>query len=318
MYGAQYEGNYPKLNYYHADLSEVDKVSEILKKVKPKVICSTAILRASYLAPSIPREKLHKIEALGYKGRAPLYSLFLYCPLKLMQAIELSGIETKSVITNYPDVTCAVLKNGFGLEPTVGGGNIDLAIPMIKKIVNEKLNVPLQNISIYLVAHHAWVAGVNRYNVSVPYWIKIFVGGDDVTEQFPPTYLCNSLQKIHDTSFLYPKSPLGLSAKYYQQFIASSFVQNILAIYFNTGKICHAPGPCGLPGGYPVRLSADGAEVYLPKEITLEEAIKINNECGKYDGIERIEDNGTVICTDGSYLEAKMIEETALKIFSLL
>jgi hypothetical protein len=55
-----------------------------------------------------------------------------------------------------------------------------------------------------------------------------------------------------------------------------------------------------LPGGYPVRLSAKGAEVYLPSGITLEEAVAINEVSQRADGIERVEDDGTVIYTDES------------------
>jgi hypothetical protein len=80
--------------------------------------------------------------------------------------------------------------------------------------------------------------------------------------------------------------------------VASSGVKNALAILNNTGEITHSPGPHGLPGGYPVRLSSKGAEVVLPEGIGMEEAIRINEGGQKYDGIEKIEDDGTVICTE--------------------
>ena len=54
------------------------------------------------------------------------------------------------------------------------------------------------------------------------------------------------------------------------------------------------PGPNGLSGAYPCRLGESGAEVVLPS-INLEEAIDINRAGGKYDGIERIKDDGTVV-----------------------
>jgi hypothetical protein len=55
-----------------------------------------------------------------------------------------------------------------------------------------------------------------------------------------------------------------------------------------------------LPGGYPARLSYErGAEVLLPEGITLEEAIKVNEEGGRIgDGIEKIKDDGTVVFTE--------------------
>ena len=45
-------------------------------------------------------------------------------------------------------------------------------------------------------------------------------------------------------------------------------------------------------------LSAKGAEVILPDDITLEEAIRMNEESGRLDGIERIENGGTVVFAD--------------------
>ena len=55
-----------------------------------------------------------------------------------------------------------------------------------------------------------------------------------------------------------------------------------------------------MPGGYPVRLSSkEGAKVVLPEGlISREEAIRINEEAQKVDGIERIEDDGTVVHTE--------------------
>ena len=62
-----------------------------------------------------------------------------------------------------------------------------------------------------------------------------------------------------------------------------------------------APSPNGLPGGYPVRISAKGAEVVLPKELTIERAIRINEDGIKFAGIEKIMDDGTVVYPDRTY-----------------
>lgn len=80
--------------------------------------------------------------------------------------------------------------------------------------------------------------------------------------------------------------------------MAASGVKNALALLRDTGLLTHSNGPQGLPGGYPVRLSAAGAEVYLPDGITLEEAVAINEGGQRSDGIEQIEDDGTVVYTD--------------------
>jgi len=82
---------------------------------------------------------------------------------------------------------------------------------------------------------------------------------------------------------------------------ASSALKNLNALLFDQNLRTHSPGPIGLPGGYPVLLNAQGAEVVLPPEITLDEAIKMNEQSGKLDSIEEIKDDGTVIFTDYAY-----------------
>ena len=83
--------------------------------------------------------------------------------------------------------------------------------------------------------------------------------------------------------------------------VAASSVKNIMAILNDTGEITHAPGPNGLEGGYPVRLTRRGAEVVPPKGMSVGEAREINLKAQKYDGVEEIAANGDVVVTDESY-----------------
>jgi len=88
--------------------------------------------------------------------------------------------------------------------------------------------------------------------------------------------------------------------------VAGSSVRNIMAILNDTGEFAHAPGPQGLEGGYPVRLSRKGAEVVPPKGMTLAEARALMLEAQQYDGIQEIRDNGDVVVTDEAYLPKGM------------
>jgi hypothetical protein len=60
----------------------------------------------------------------------------------------------------------------------------------------------------------------------------------------------------------------------------------------------HVPAPGGRPGGYPARVSAAGIELDLPVDIPEAQAIAINATAARWDGIERIGDDGTVTFTD--------------------
>ena len=57
-------------------------------------------------------------------------------------------------------------------------------------------------------------------------------------------------------------------------------------------------GPVGLPGGYPVRVSAGRIELDLPDQIDLAAAVDLNNRAARWDGIERVDEDGTVVYTD--------------------
>jgi hypothetical protein len=80
--------------------------------------------------------------------------------------------------------------------------------------------------------------------------------------------------------------------------VAASGVKNGLALLRDSGLLTHSPGPQGLPGGYPVRLSASGAEVVLPSGVTLEQALAYAEAGQRADGVERIEEDGTVVYTE--------------------
>lgn len=66
----------------------------------------------------------------------------------------------------------------------------------------------------------------------------------------------------------------------------------------DSGVLAHAPAPDGLPGGYPVRVHRGGGTLDLPDGLGQDEAIRINEECQRSDGIDRIDDDGTVHFTE--------------------
>ena len=80
--------------------------------------------------------------------------------------------------------------------------------------------------------------------------------------------------------------------------VASSGLRIALAMLEDSGRLCHAPGPDGLPGGYPVRVYGDAIELALPEGVTYNDALAINEAAQRRDGIEQIEDDGTVVFTE--------------------
>jgi len=54
-----------------------------------------------------------------------------------------------------------------------------------------------------------------------------------------------------------------------------------------------------------VKLSRKGAEVVLPKGMTLKQARAINLEAQQHDGVQEIKDNGDVVVTEEAYTTFK-------------
>jgi hypothetical protein len=140
-----------------------------------------------------------------------------------------------------------------------------------------------------------------------PYYLKVMIDDQDV------------IPKINKDEFVskvttFGKRPGSIQA---HPVVASSVCRIMMGILFDTKQLGHAPGPNGLPGGYPIRLSAGGVEVFLPEGLTLEEAVRINNEAQVFEGVESIEEDGTVILTEKSAGIFKKLLDFDGKVYSL-
>ncbi len=274
-------GYYPDLSFQKINLFEIDETAELLKEHRPKVVCNLASLGSWWVTRLLPPEEYKKIGPIG-----PWLPNHLTLAHKLMSAVKKSGVDVKVVNGAYPDATNVVLSK-LGLEPVCGGGNMDLGLSRVRRIVARELGVPYRSVQIYGVGHHG-----TYYTARMdgPYWVRILVDGEDVTDRFPN-------EKI---TRLYVDAGYGAPGQFKSALVdqmrtASSFLKHVLAVYYDTGTVhtCVA-GAAGLPGAYPCRLSEKGAEVVLPG-ISLEEAVRINEEGGRIDGIEEIKDDGTVV-----------------------
>jgi hypothetical protein len=287
MLGAANMGFYPRMKFLKIDLNDVDGTAAILRSEQPRLVVNATTLQSWWVIGTqlIEDAYLRLLDA----GLGPWIPVHLTLTHKLMQAVQKSGIMTHVVNCSFPDAVNPMLSR-IGLSPTVGIGNFDLLIPRIKKGVSDKLGVPMKAVTVLMLGHHYHDVRVEEFGTTggAPYFLRICVDGEDVTERV-------NAEKMLLTSI--PTPPLTGSDSQ----VASSAVKNILAIINDTKELTHAPGPRGLPGGYPVRLSSKGAEVVVPAGLTLEEAVHINEEAQKYDGIERIEHDGTVVLTDKSH-----------------
>ena len=285
--GASYFGCYPEVTFQKIDLNDIDRTAEIFANTRPEVVINCTTLMSWWIRQTVPLEIYKKLEVAGSGPWVPLH---LTLTRKLMMAIQRASIQTHVVNTCFPDGVNAALGK-VGLEPTIGGGNTALLTPGICKKVGEQMGVPPHNLSVSLIAHHFHVMSLilNQNMGGAPYFIRIMLGDRDITGEV-------DLDKVLVDAV--KEFPPGAKA---HPLVASSFVKNALAIVRDTGEISHSPGPKGLPGGWPVRLSEKGAEVVLPQGLDMTQAMRIVEGAQKFDGIETIKEDGTIVLTDTAY-----------------
>jgi len=295
--GSVDQGITRKYEFFKNDAQDIDTTARLLKKVKPDVI----LLSLSVHPPGfigmlpLPREVRERFQEAGFGAQLPWHLLL---PAKFMQAIKKSGIQTHVINASFPDVVNPALWNHFGFGPTVGIGNIDLLAARIIKHVSDTEDVQVRDVVLSFIGSHALMAHGSQ--AGVPFFLKIYLGDRDITEK----YDVNWLTRKHPRSEHLQREGETISP-YSNHITAASAVKNILAIANDTNQYTLASSPNGLIGGYPVRLNARGAKTILPKEFTLEQAIKINEDAERFDGIEKIKADGTIIYTDKTYSAMK-------------
>lgn len=274
---------YPKVTFEKIDLTNVDTTAALIKKENPDVVINCAVLQTWHVIRQLPQELYQKLSSANLGAWLPCQLGLAY---KLMVAIKKSGVQTNVINTSLSCMTNPALAK-VGLAPTIGIGNVELIEPAVRLQVSKELNVPIDLVKVYLVIHHVWwvyprEAGYKKG----PYYIKILVNDTDVTAQFDTDTL------LWDAIKQYPPDTEFTTVS------ANSTIKNMYALLSATPTFTHSPAPQGLPGGYPIVISNKGVELALPEGITLEEAIKINEDSNKIDGIERIEEDGTIVYAD--------------------
>jgi len=287
MCGASHLGYYPEVEFRRIDLMNIEQTAEMLREVNPTVILSAASAVTPYPGLIVTKEKKDLIEDAGTGPFLPAQILLIY---KLIQAVDQAGINPYIVNSSFGDAVHPILKRIGARTPNIGIGNLDNLVPIIRMQVSNKMNIRMQEVLVYLVGHHfnnVWCSR-QRPGGMCPYLMKIMVDGKDVTDQFDTDELMLGTSK--------EKNRLGGNDG--ASLTASSAVKHTLAFLHETELFVHSPGPNGYIGGYPVKIKNNTVKIVLPDDITMEEAIKINEEGQYRDGIEEIKEDGTAVFTD--------------------
>jgi hypothetical protein len=293
-FGAAQLGYYPELGFMGQsrpcpgiDLFNVEQTAETILACRPDIIYSAATLQSWWVIDMLPEEVFEELDQARIGPWIPMHLTLVF---RLMQAVKETGLDVKVINSSVPDVVNPVLGK-VGLAPTIGIGNVANVVPPLRTSIAYQLGAAVEDVKVFCVAHHFVSHHIARYGHAggAPYYLKAMVDGHDVTADLDVDEVLAELPR----RFRRPGGRAGHSLT------ASSALAVILAMANDTGcttpgDFTHAPGPNGLPGGYPVTVDGQGGRVTLPPDIDLEEAIRINEEGAWFDGIERIDADGTI------------------------
>jgi len=282
MFVASQFGYYPEVKNVICDLSNIEQTAETLFKLKPDLIFNATTVQPHRVLTLLPKKVFQELDQAQLGPWLPMHLSLMY---KLMQAIKQTHLNVRVINAAFPDAVNPILKQ-VGLAPTIGIGHVANIIPALRKSISFWLGVPITQVEVFLIAQRYVTSSIPRFGHpgEVPCYLRTRVNGIDMTDQL-------DLHKVYDALPTQFKRVGGTEGNL---LTAASAAKVIIAMANNTGESMHAPGPNGLPGGYPVKVDSKGGSILLPEPLTLQQAIHINEEGQRVDGIEKIDLDGTV------------------------
>lgn len=284
----------PQIRFIRLDLKNRDVVAETIDREKPNVILHTATMMTWWWTDLLPEEKA---KALGRARFGVWLPVHLSLTLRLMETLKEIGYKGLTLTAPFPDVVNPVLGR-LHLAPTCGVGNLEEIVPKVRLLASQKLSLPLEEIHVHCVAHHAlesWIYGEKRENPP-PFWLRILHGDEDVTESV------NGARLLLSSYPLPPGPAINVLS-------AAATLRLLRGFLSKRPVLRHVPGPKGLPGGYPVVVSSQGVSLASLPDLTLEEAVSINERSHCFEGIECIEPDGTVVfCQEDAEVMKKILD----------
>lgn len=276
------QGSSSRVRLVRLDLDDVAATGRTIAQERPEILLSTATMATWWLPDLLPPEDARAIRRAGFGVWLPVH---LAPTLRLMRAVREARFGGFVLTAPYPDVVNHALGK-VGLAPTAGIGNVAEIVPKLLRRAEEKLDCQTTQVQISLVAHHALVSYAYRSERQAgeavpPFLLRVEREGRDVSGELD---LC---------SLVLAPEPIA-EGRATHLLTASVTIPLIRALLQETPVRLHAPAPAGLPGGYPITAGRAGVELNLGN-IPMAGAIATNLAAQKFDGIDSVLDDGTVL-----------------------
>jgi hypothetical protein len=274
-----------RIQAWEMDLTEsaIERNAETLSRIKPDVILNCASLQSWRVITQLPKATF---DALDQAQLGPWLPMHLAPAYALMRAVKQSCPKSLVLNAAFPDAVNAVLYK-VGMAPDVGVGNIANLIPATRCAIARLARCEPSRVCVKLIGQHFFSHYVPRHglpqqaNFNLSYWID----GRERTDEFSADVIFRSVADNF-------RRLGGVDGQYLTAMSAISVLENLFA---DEEVHVHAPGPHGLPGGYPVKVGMGQVLLGLPYGVRREEAIQVNEAGQRQDGIQSIMADGTVM-----------------------
>jgi NAD(P)-dependent dehydrogenase (short-subunit alcohol dehydrogenase family) len=289
------QGSASRVRLVRLDLDDVATTARTIAEERPEILLSTATMATWWLPDLLPAEDARSIRRAGFGVWMPVH---LAPTLRLMRAVREARFEGFVLTAPYPDVVNPVLGK-VGLAPTTGVGNVAEIVPKLVRRAAIALQCRPEHVRVSLVAHHALVSyayrGVPQQpGVPVPPFIlRVEKEGCDVSGELDLLSLMLAPEPITE-------------GRATHLLTASTAIPLIRALMQEEPVQLHAPAPGGLPGGYPITAHRAGVEPALDG-IPMADAVTANTAAQKFDGVDRILDDGTVVLDPEGVLQLQSV-----------
>jgi hypothetical protein len=240
----------------------------LLERERPDLVVQCASLLSPWAVFERATEAAQVVRTAGFG-----LQLCAHLPVvhNVMRAVRASALPCPVVNCSYPDVTNAVLA-AQGLAPSTGIGNagmvLSLAAPVLAGVRHPRL-----------FAHHAHVGPAAQATAAV---------------DIPPPRLFDSDTELDGAALLSCGASIPMT-RALNALSATHAVDVVNAMLPGAAPwTTSAPGPLGLPGGWPVRIHAGSIELDLPPGINIADMLPYQHACARADGIEAIGEDGSV------------------------
>ena len=264
-----------RVRFVPLDAGDEGAVVRLLRRERPDLVVQSAALLSPWLLPGRGDPAAAALFDAGFALQLPAQILLVRT---LMRAVAAAGLTAPVVNCSYPDLTHPVLACE-GLAPLVGIGNAG----MIGARVRAALRSAGRAVDpVRVVAHHAHVTPV------------VLSRPPAEPEMRPWVFLGEAGELADDLAYAEPplRSERGLNG-----LPAASGLPLLRSLLGGPPVRTSAPGPAGLPGGYPVRVAEGRVELDLPPGLALAEAVAFQWRCARFDGVESLAEDGTVFFT---------------------